>query len=454
MPKRLYARLIVSNAKTADQRTRETIFYGLLLSVILVGIIALLNNAALLIIYHHGYMVYRLAMVAVVVAALVGLYLWVRRYNQYTNGARLFVLLFIAIPLAATFQWGHEIPIGLLLSAFAIIMAGILINARWSLYATGIIASGLLLLKISEDHNLHHPNTAWTRHNGTVGDIVGFTGVMLVIALISYFFNRQMERSLQRARRSEQKLNRQNARLEQIVAERTQQLQAEQLEKLQEFYRFAELGRISSALFHDLANHLTTMSLHIDGLQNPEAQPVISGLQRDMNYIDDVVQRVRQQLRGHTKPEQFDAIQATNEVVQILRQKALMHHISIELQHQQPVIRLRSDLTKFRQVVINLLNNAIDATIQSSKRQKQIVIKLAVSADNLEVCVIDHGVGIPKAKQDTVFEPFFTTKKNGTGIGLFIVKEIVTHDLHGKITVLSKRSAGTTFCVEIPKRLA
>ena len=107
-----------------------------------------------------------------------------------------------------------------------------------------------------------------------------------------------------------------------------------------------------------------------------------------------------------------------------------------------------SDAYQFRQVLINLLTNAIYATAAGGR----IRIILEAVGDNVKLTVRDNGHGIPKENMKKIFEPFFSTKppSEGTGLGLFVTRGIV-EKLCGTIEVESRLGDGTRFYVNLPR---
>ena len=107
-----------------------------------------------------------------------------------------------------------------------------------------------------------------------------------------------------------------------------------------------------------------------------------------------------------------------------------------------------TDPYQLRQVLINLLSNAIHATDPGGK----ITITLDTAKDEAILTIRDTGHGIPKENLEKIFEPFFSTKEpgEGTGLGLFVTRSIVDK-LGGKIQVNSRMGQGTDFCIKLPK---
>ncbi|HBK98862.1 MAG TPA: histidine kinase, partial [Microcoleaceae bacterium UBA10368] len=112
--------------------------------------------------------------------------------------------------------------------------------------------------------------------------------------------------------------------------------------------------------------------------------------------------------------------------------------------------------SQLNQVFMNLLNNAIDALIESDRPDKIITISTAVFVKNgtkfLKVAIADNGPGIPDSIKDQIFNPFFTTKPvgKGTGLGLAISYKIVVDGHGGSINISKHPGGGTEFSVEIP----
>ena len=101
------------------------------------------------------------------------------------------------------------------------------------------------------------------------------------------------------------------------------------------------------------------------------------------------------------------------------------------------------------QILLNLINNSVDAI--SELAEKWIQIQIAETSKNIQICIVDSGLGIPTENQDKIMQPFFTTKSvgQGTGLGLSISKGLA-ESLGGSL-YLSKDSEHTSFVLELPK---
>ena len=110
-----------------------------------------------------------------------------------------------------------------------------------------------------------------------------------------------------------------------------------------------------------------------------------------------------------------------------------------------PLVRL--DVEQIRRVIINLVDNAIEAT----ERRGHIVVETQLDASNsvVRVIVADNGPGIPASERDKLFLPYYSTKRRGSGLGLAIVRRIIAEH-GGSIEVGDNTPRGTRFTIELP----
>jgi len=110
-----------------------------------------------------------------------------------------------------------------------------------------------------------------------------------------------------------------------------------------------------------------------------------------------------------------------------------------------PLVRL--DVEQIRRVIINLVDNAIEAT----DRRGEIVVETAIDGTNsvVRVVVADNGPGIPASEREKLFLPYYSTKRRGTGLGLAIVRRIIAEH-GGSIDVGDNTPHGTRFTIELP----
>jgi signal transduction histidine kinase len=453
---KFYNRFVKPISKETDQAEREIVLNYLLIGIFALSVIALIDIVLAPVISHESFYPYRVLSISTTALFIFGLYV-VARYKRHHKAVATILTLLIALSgCSMVYYWGLLLPTGILVYGLAIVMAGILISARSALYMTGAITLVIAALQYGKAQQYVRPDLAWMHISSTAGDVIGFSAIFFVIALVSWLFNRQMELSLRRAKRSERALQRQKALLEIKVEKRAQQLEAAQLEKMQELYRFAELGRLSTALFHDLANHLSTVSLDIEGLTGKNQSDIMRRISQNVGHIDTVVQRVRQQIRGKSSVEVFNVIDEINEVVKILAPAAEQAKVTVLIEKAssvKPSISYKGDVIRFRQIILNLVCNGIEAypTKPKAGRLRSVTLRLERHQTTLLIQVTDHGIGIAAKDRSKIFRPFYTTKDRGVGIGLFIVQQVVEHDFKGSLGLANSKKQATTFTVSLPK---
>ncbi|WP_300459004.1 PAS domain-containing sensor histidine kinase [Desulfobacula sp.] len=142
---------------------------------------------------------------------------------------------------------------------------------------------------------------------------------------------------------------------------------------------------------------------------------------------------------------------AVREIVSLTAQMARYNNVAIETKLTQGIPYIRISPSELQQVILNLINNAIDA-MEKSGGTIQIETNISkIEKNHLVISIEDNGPGIPKDNLDRIFDPFFTTKAvgKGTGLGLSICYGII-QKMKGKIDVYSQVGIGTKFRIWIP----
>ena len=146
---------------------------------------------------------------------------------------------------------------------------------------------------------------------------------------------------------------------------------------------------------------------------------------------------------------EIDIQALVDETVRLIRRDAERKKIRVNVDTDRSGHPLWGDPNQVRQVLINLLNNAIHATEEGG----EITVRLGSTQSGASMDVIDSGSGIAKENLERIFEPFFSTKApgNGTGLGLFVSRDLV-EKLGGTLTAESKLGEGSRFRIYIPNQ--
>ncbi len=400
-----------------------------------------------------------------------------RGYIQFSAAVLLATFFLLASFMMA--RWGIDLSMGLLAHVLVIVMAGILMSTRMAFLMAGFVCLSLAAIGFVQHARLLSVDRSWrTPALWGISEVLIFCLVFFVIAIVSWLSNREIEKSLIRARKSEAALKEERDLLEIKVEQRTLELKEAQIQKMSQLYRFAEFGRLSSGLFHDLMNPLNAVSLNIEQCRNKNEQasrtdqvkvPMEGSLVEVASYLDravgaakrleDLVVAVRKQLAREDTKTLFSVGEEVKSIVEILSYRALHEGVTLRFLSDQD-LNVFGDAVKFNQVMLNLIANAIDAygpppegASEVPHALREVVISLELETDGLLLHVKDGGMGIPEEYVSKIFEPFFTTKVTGHGIGLSMTKRIIEKDFQGTICVTSKPGQGSLFTIRIPRPL-
>ncbi|MBT0665674.1 HAMP domain-containing protein [Geobacter pelophilus] len=220
-------------------------------------------------------------------------------------------------------------------------------------------------------------------------------------------------------------------------------------EEMTRMDRLASLGKISAGIAHEIRNPLTGITLLLDDLHDrpgldPNTQLMIGHALTETERVE----RLISSLLSYSSPPRASFVRSDlNAAVQeglVLFRKACEKQ-GVELTAScQPIPLFPFDADQVRQLLLNLLGNALEAVAPGGR----ITIGTFCTADCAGITVADTGPGIPEEDIPRLFEPFFTRKSAGTGLGLSIVQRIV-EEHHGNIRIESKVGQGTVFTVEL-----
>jgi signal transduction histidine kinase len=470
--KYFFKKLVRPLSQNEDEARHEFILNILLIASIGLSVVAFVINLT------KGLMGLSVAVSAVMVfiplSFFVSLYFLSRKGFFLTASYCLLITLF-SLASYEIYSWGADLPSALLTYVLVIVMAGILISTRLAFVTTIGISFMVIIVSYLQMNKLISSNLYWKNVPISMADFIAFVIIILIIATVSWLSNREIEKSLARARRSEAELKKERDLLEVTVEKKTRELKEAQVEKMAQLYRFAEFGRLSSGLYHDLVNSLNAVSLNMEKVKKEyssgsavsEAEAYVDKAVIATRKMEDFVIAVRKQLMRQENNTVFSLNVEIQHVVDVLAYKAKKVNVSLRFLAQQN-IEIFGDAVKFNQVVLNLIANAIeaylpftqstngslDASPKGEGRNREVLITLEKAGDVIILFIQDHGVGIAEEHTQKIFEAFFTTKTEGQGIGigLSLTKRIVEKDFGGTIDVMSNASAGTVFTVRFSQK--
>jgi PAS domain S-box-containing protein len=238
--------------------------------------------------------------------------------------------------------------------------------------------------------------------------------------------------------------------------------------------RVMAMGALAASVAHEINNPLTYMLSNLDGVAealgaqlaaltrvvppSPELAAIVEAGTRAFEQLRPVRQGVERiaaitrDLRAFGRPddarlEPVDVRRAVDSVLKLMR-KDLEARARLVLAYQ-PAPPVMANEARLAQVVLNLLMNAMQSLQQGRSDRDEIAVSTRTQGSEVIFEVADTGPGVPAEDRERIFEPFVTTKGEGTGLGLFVCRNIV-RGLGGRIDVTDRPGGGALFRVTLP----
>jgi two-component system nitrogen regulation sensor histidine kinase NtrY len=226
----------------------------------------------------------------------------------------------------------------------------------------------------------------------------------------------------------------------------------EDLTQLVQAQKLAAWSEAARRIAHEIKNPLTPIQLSAERIarkfrnRDADVEAVVrEGTETIVSEVGELKRMVDEFSRFARMPainlRQTSVTEVIDEVARLYRDVKSGVEVRAE---SQPDLRALFDREQIRRALINLVDNAMEATDRG-----EIVLTARRRGRSVVISVSDQGRGVPDADKDKLFLPYFSTKSGGTGLGLAIVHRIV-HDHDGRISVHDNEPAGTRFEIELP----
>jgi two-component system NtrC family sensor kinase len=235
----------------------------------------------------------------------------------------------------------------------------------------------------------------------------------------------------------------------------TEKANRERMLRVQNSMRLAQIGEMTATVAHELVNPLaiilgnTDIALKTEPVDPARMRKIIEKIQESATRMLGIVRGLRDHARQvETESERIDIGKTLSEVCDMIRPMHSRDGILLELDLAADLPCIIGNKGKLQQILLNLLQNASDAT--EGKHPRKISLTAHCQDGRLQISVKDNGSGIPQENLSKIFTPFFTTKPRGkgTGIGLSFVDSQVRL-MNGTVRVESE-PGNTVFTLLFP----
>jgi PAS domain S-box-containing protein len=322
----------------------------------------------------------------------------------------------------------------------------------------------MIMARLARGERIEHYETHRVTKDGTRLDIAltispirDHTGQIIGASAIARDITerKRLEVAIQTAYATlEQRVDERTAALRQALAER-QRLEGE----IQRAEHFALLGRLAAGVSHEIRNPLSAIYLHVDLVEEELRQPsperttltdALTEIKTQLARLDDLLQDYLSLARVATSertPQDLGALVQgwTQEWLRLPAPPRVM----LRVEGIADLGTVAVHPSTLRRALLNLVQNALEAMPAGGT----LTLRGASTATHVQLQVCDTGSGIPAEHLAQIFEPLYTTKPEGTGLGLYISREIVAAH-GGQVHVESVGGQGTTFTLTLPRASA
>lgn len=232
--------------------------------------------------------------------------------------------------------------------------------------------------------------------------------------------------------------------------------------------KMASMGEMLGNIAHQWRQPLSVISLAAGAIKisqdykeiykEEEIKDFVDSISNSTNYLSETIDDFRNFFMQDTAYVKFDCLEVINKTLRLISTNFKYKQIEIVFNNKQTNTVLASE-NEFKQVLMNVLNNAKDALVLKEDINKYIFIDVSHDENDVFIEVLDSAGGINEDILEKIFEPYFTTKHKsiGTGIGLYMAEEIITKHMSGEFLVSNKEFThndmqfkGASFIIKLP----
>lgn len=246
--------------------------------------------------------------------------------------------------------------------------------------------------------------------------------------------------------------------------ERSDELVRERQAELAHALRISTIGEMASNLAHELNQPLTSIANRVEAcaeyVRSGRADPadflkLLDEASSDALRAGSIVEHVRSFIQEREpKFEPADLGEIARGIPRLFERQILLERLTLQLDSGKEPVPIHADPVQIEQVIVNLVQNAIDAVSEGRAEQRTIQLRTCVVDGQATLSVSDSGPGLPADATERLFAPFFTTKPKGLGMGLAISRSIIeAHEGRIWVDCPTDGKPGATLCITLPLSL-
>jgi len=231
-------------------------------------------------------------------------------------------------------------------------------------------------------------------------------------------------------------------------------------ERLTHVGRLSTMGEMATGLAHEINQPLTAIATYAQaavrmvdapgGADPADLREALVQITNQALRAGEVIRRLRGFVKNRaTRAETIDLNRLIEDLRVLAEPDARVNDVRLTMALAEQVPPVAADPVQIQQVLLNLVRNAIDATLEAPGAPREILVTSSVGPEEVEVAVVDRAGGIPPEVAVHLFNPFYTTKAAGTGLGLAISRSIIRAH-RGKLGHRPTPGGGTTFYFTLP----
>jgi two-component system sensor kinase FixL len=231
-------------------------------------------------------------------------------------------------------------------------------------------------------------------------------------------------------------------------------------DRLTHVARLSTMGELAAGLAHEINQPLAAITTYAQACQHliakgaavdaEEIRDALVQISTQALRAGEVVRRLRAFVSNReVRHERLDCNRLLEDLATLARPDSRANDVRLTFEVEERLPPLNGDAVQLQQVLINLIRNAIDATLQAGSARREVIVQAARAAGGVEFSVHDYGPGVEPGAIANLFNPFFTTKPHGTGLGLAISRTIVVAH-GGKLAYRPAAEGGACFYFTLP----